>query len=126
MALQRKISRARNKQLIGKELPVLVEGPSQETDLLWQARLATQAPEIDGVCYINDFGPGAARPGEIRTLRITEAHDYDLVGELVDEPEHAYLAQAAAAGPGNPFRILGSSPAKPVAVAPALSPASRQ
>ena len=63
MALQRKISRARNRQLIGREFPVLVEGPSKETDLLWEARLATQAPEIDGVCLINDFRAGRAAPG---------------------------------------------------------------
>jgi ribosomal protein S12 methylthiotransferase len=78
MALQRKISRARNRQLIGQELPVLVEGPSADSDLVWQARLSTQAPEIDGVAYM--------RSGEIRRMRITEAHDYDLTGELVDEP----------------------------------------
>ena len=50
MAIQRKISRARNRLLSGSEIPVLVEGLSSETDLLWQARMATQAPEIDGVC----------------------------------------------------------------------------
>ncbi|MGH9625620.1 MAG: 30S ribosomal protein S12 methylthiotransferase RimO, partial [Bryobacteraceae bacterium] len=63
MALQRRISRARNERLIGAEMPVLIEGPSKETDLLWEARLATQAPEIDGVCLVNDFGPAPARPG---------------------------------------------------------------
>jgi len=78
MAIQRRISRAHNKSLLGTEQLVLVEGPSKTTDLLWEARLATQAPEIDGICYINDFGPGEARPGEIRKLRITEAHDYAL------------------------------------------------
>src|SRR5581483_10712111 len=79
MALQRRISMKRNRQLIGHELPVLVEGPSKETELLWEARLATQAPEIDGVCYINDFGSESGetpRPGEMRLLRVTEAHDY--------------------------------------------------
>jgi ribosomal protein S12 methylthiotransferase len=85
-----------------------VEGPSQETDLLWQARLSTQAPEIDGLCYINDFGSGEPRPGEIRTLRVTEAHDYDLVGELVDLPESRYIAPQVA----NPFPILSSHPAQ--------------
>ncbi len=87
MALQRKISKKRNRRMIGQELPILVEGPSAETDLLWQGRLASQAPEIDGVCYINDFGPSAPRAGEMRRIRITEAHDYDLVGELVDSTE---------------------------------------
>jgi len=73
--------------LVGQEVDVLVEGPSEETDLLWQARMSTQAPEIDGICYINDFGPSAPRSGEMRRIRITEAHDYDLVGELMDSGE---------------------------------------
>ena len=100
MALQRRISRSRNHRLIGQELPVLVEGPSRETELLWEARLSTQAPEIDGICYINDFGPVEPRAGEMRTLRITEAHDYDLIGELVDVPEKSM--------PANPFPILSA------------------
>jgi ribosomal protein S12 methylthiotransferase len=102
MALQRRISRDRNRQLIGAELPVLIEGPSKETDLLWEARLATQAPEIDGVCFLNDFGPAAARPGEMRTIRVTEAHDYDLVGGLIDPAEPSNTKLQAA----NPFPIL--------------------
>src|SRR5947209_9086395 len=96
LAIQRRISLSRNKALIGSELPVLIEGPSAETELLWQARLPSQAPEIDGVCYINDFGEGEPRPGEIRRLRISVAHDYDLVGELIDSPEFAYAGQAQA------------------------------
>ncbi len=110
LALQRRTSLARNKRLIGSELPVLIEGPSKETELLWEARLATQAPEIDGICYINDFGSGVARPGEIRTLRITEAHDYDLIGELIDAPEHSYRAPTATV---NPFPILSANISRP-------------
>ena len=86
MAIQRKISRARNRELIGRELPVLVEGPSADSELVWQARLSTQAPEIDGVCYISDPGEHPLKSGEFRMLRVTEAHDYDLTGELVDAP----------------------------------------
>ena len=84
MALQRKISRARNRALIDRELPVLVEGPSKDSELVWQARLSTQAPEIDGVCYISDPGEQPLKPGEFRRMRITEAHDYDVTGELTD------------------------------------------
>jgi ribosomal protein S12 methylthiotransferase len=83
MALQRRISRARNRRLVGRELPVLVEGRSPETDLLWQARMSSQAPEIDGVTLVNDFAGGEPRPGQIRALRVTEAHDYDVVGTLL-------------------------------------------
>jgi ribosomal protein S12 methylthiotransferase len=108
MAVQRKISLKRNRQMIGREFPVLVEGPSKETELLWEARLSTQAPEIDGVCYITDFGNGdfgdsEPRVGEMRMMRVTEAHDYDLVGELVDASESAYVRAA------NPFPILAQA-----------------
>lgn len=100
MAIQRKISKRRNKALVGREFPVLVEGPSAETELLWEGRLPGQAPEIDGVCYLNDLGEGEARPGQIRRVRITEAHDYDVVGELIDAGESAPLPAV------NPFPIL--------------------
>jgi ribosomal protein S12 methylthiotransferase len=62
--------------------------------------MATQAPEIDGVTLINDFEGGEPRPGQMRRLRITEAHDYDLVGTLLAGGEeerggdsHATLVQ---------------------------------
>ncbi|HEX3745706.1 MAG TPA: 30S ribosomal protein S12 methylthiotransferase RimO [Bryobacteraceae bacterium] len=83
MAIQRKIARRRNRALVGREVPVLVEGRSQETDLLWSARMSTQAPEIDGVTLVNDFEGREPQAGEMRTLRITEAHDYDVVGTLL-------------------------------------------
>jgi ribosomal protein S12 methylthiotransferase len=83
MAIQRKISRARNKQMIGREVDVLVEGTSPDTDLLWTARMSTQAPEIDGNVMINDFEGAEPAPGQMRKLRITEAHDYDLIGTLL-------------------------------------------
>jgi ribosomal protein S12 methylthiotransferase len=104
MAIQRRISRARNRQMVGSEMNVLMEGPSRETDLLWEARLSTQAPEIDGVCYINDFGDAQPRPGEIRRMRITEAHDYDLIGALVDSPDTSTALPKV-----NPFPILAAS-----------------
>jgi ribosomal protein S12 methylthiotransferase len=88
MALQRRVSKARNRKMIGREVDVLIEGPSPETDLLWQARMSTQAPEIDGYCYVNDFAGREPQRGEIRRMRITEAHDYDLIGTL-DEPTEA-------------------------------------
>src|SRR5216684_9092918 len=83
MALQRKVARARNRELVGSQTTVLVEGLSRETDLLWEGRMPTQAPEIDGVTLINDFEGAEPRPGEMRRLRITEAYDYDLVGTLL-------------------------------------------
>ncbi|HEY6340672.1 MAG TPA: 30S ribosomal protein S12 methylthiotransferase RimO [Bryobacteraceae bacterium] len=98
MALQRKISRARHRALVGSERTVLVEGPSTDSELVWQARLETQAPEIDGVCYISDPGEQPIQAGQFRRMRITKAHDYDLEGGL--EPplkEKAGLSLAAQA-----------------------------
>jgi ribosomal protein S12 methylthiotransferase len=87
MAIQRKIARSRNRGLVGHEVDVLVEGPSEETDLLWQGRMPSQAPEIDGATLINDVEGSEPRQGEIRRLRITEAHDYDVVGTLLPGSE---------------------------------------
>jgi ribosomal protein S12 methylthiotransferase len=86
MSLQRKISRAKNRTLVGREFQVLVEGPTEDSELVWEARLSTQAPDIDGVCYISDPGESPLRSGEFRTMRIVEAHDYELTGELIDSP----------------------------------------
>jgi ribosomal protein S12 methylthiotransferase len=111
MAIQRKIARARNRAMAGAEVPVLVEGLSKETDLLWEARMSTQAPEIDGVTLINDFEGAEPRSGEIRRLRITEAHDYDLVGTLLAGSEPA---PSFAAAPLIHISSLASGPRPPV------------
>jgi len=109
MAIQRRISNRIHHKLIGSEVSVLVEGPSQETDLLWQARMPTQAPDIDGICYINDDNGTPLQAGEIRRLRITEAHDYDVVGEIVDLPETDWRT------PAQPmFPILSSHGSLPI------------
>jgi ribosomal protein S12 methylthiotransferase len=86
MSLQKKVSRLKNRTLVGKEFRVLVEGPTEESELVWQARLSTQAPDIDGVCYISDPGESPLRAGEMRTMRIVKSHDYELTGELIDTP----------------------------------------
>jgi ribosomal protein S12 methylthiotransferase len=85
MRLQQAISLRKRKQWIGRELDVLVEGESEETELLWQGRTLSMAPEIDGKVLINDFGPHEELvPGTFYRARITEAHDYDVVAEIVE------------------------------------------
>ncbi len=83
MTRQAKIAQTINRRLVGRELPILIEGPSQESDLLLQGRLESQAPEIDGVCMINDSEAGDVRPGEFRSIRITQAIEHDLLGTVV-------------------------------------------
>lgn len=84
MKEQAKISKRKNKAKIGKTFPVLFEGLSQESDLLFQGRLEGQAQEIDGYILINDM-PENFEPkvGEIYNVQITEAHDYDLIGAII-------------------------------------------
>ena len=80
MKLQRKISKENLKKYRKKSLPVLIEGPHEDTPLLWKGRLETQAPEVDGSVIIND---GTPKPGQIFQVKITETRDYDLIGALV-------------------------------------------
>ena len=84
MKEQAKISKRKNQAKIGKTFKVLFEGFSQESDLLFQGRLEGQAQEIDGYILINDM-PENFEPkvGAIYDVRISEAHDYDLIGEIV-------------------------------------------
>src|SRR5271157_5114363 len=82
LALQRKISRRKLRARIGQSLPVLVEGRSEETDLLFKGRAEWQAPEIDGAVLINDFEGAEPVPGEFRWATATDASDYDLVARL--------------------------------------------
>ena len=79
LGIQRKISREQQQRLVGQTLEVLVEGVSEETDLLLEGRWMGQAPEIDGKVYVNR---GQARPGEIVRVEIEQAGDYDLVGGI--------------------------------------------
>ncbi|MEW5723576.1 MAG: 30S ribosomal protein S12 methylthiotransferase RimO [Thermodesulfobacteriota bacterium] len=80
MALQRRVSREKNRALVGQILPVLIEGVHPETDFLLAGRTRGMAPEIDGRVLINK---GEASAGEIRNVLITGAFDYDLVGEIL-------------------------------------------
>ena len=84
MSIQKQISRKKKRSLIGRQFDLVLEGPSEETELLWQGRTAMHAPEIDGTVYVNDFGDHEdVREGEFYRCEITEAHEYDLVARLL-------------------------------------------
>ena len=84
MSIQKKISRTKKKSLIGREFDLLLEGASTESDLLLEGRTAMHAPEIDGKVFVNDYPEGdEPKEGEFYRCRITAAHDYDLVAEIV-------------------------------------------
>ena len=89
MGIQRQISKKKKKALVGREFDLLLEGSSDESDLLLEGRTAMHAPEIDGKVFVNDFpaedfseeaGP---QPGQFYRCQITDAHDYDLVAKII-------------------------------------------
>jgi ribosomal protein S12 methylthiotransferase len=84
MKIQQSISKRRKNRLIGREFDLLLEGSSEETDLLLEGRTAMHAPEIDGKVFVNEVPEGLdTRPGEFYRCEIVEAHDYDLVAKIV-------------------------------------------
>ena len=80
MEVQQNISRDKHRAFIGKTVEVVVEGYSEETELLLQGRTSQQAPDIDGVVLIND---GQAKIGDFVQVRVTDSMEYDLIGEIV-------------------------------------------
>jgi len=102
LGIQRRIAREKNGALIGQELDVLVEGPSDEHELVMKGRHPGQAPDIDGSVYLSE---GEAAPGQIRRVKIVQASDWDLVGELLDE------GAAAEASPSRrvSLKVIGSA-----------------
>ena len=83
MKVQSRISKRRNKARVGDVVQVLFEGESKETELLWQGRMETQAPDIDGCILINDVPDGLLpAEGDFVNVEITEAHEYDLIGRI--------------------------------------------
>lgn len=84
MKVQAKICEEKLQQFVGSEEQILVEGLSRESDLLLEGRTRYQAADIDGCVYIT---AGTANPGDIVPVRITAAHTYDLVGEIIGRGE---------------------------------------
>lgn len=106
MKAQRAVSKRKLKALIGRELEVLVEGESDESELLLVGRHAGQAPEVDGRVHLIN---GSAKPGEIHRVKITHAADYDLVGDLSlgqDDPLKPVASAQAPAAKSRRLRIV--------------------
>jgi ribosomal protein S12 methylthiotransferase len=103
MAIQKRISARRLRRFVGQKLAALVEGPSKDTELVWEARLGGMAPEIDGKVYLTDLEPPdggcAAGRGDMVTAEITKSHDYDLVGRVVEVREATTRISAPVVSP---------------------------
>lgn len=99
MSIQKKISARKLRERVGHRMPVMLEGPSKDTNLVWEARTEGMAPEIDGKVYVTEFeGVNDAAelppPGTLAMIEVTEARDYDLIGRAVEF-----------AGPASPARV---------------------
>lgn len=83
MKTQAGISRKKLRGMVGQHVEVLLEGASEESELLLKGRMETQAPDIDGHVLINDAGDEPVRNGEFYQVEITESMEYDLIGRIV-------------------------------------------
>jgi ribosomal protein S12 methylthiotransferase len=87
MAIQKKISRERLKRFRGQTCTALVEGPSKDNPMVWEARLEGMAPDIDGKLYLTDIelpNGDVAETGDVARVEITKADAYDLIGRVVE------------------------------------------
>src|SRR5277367_29394 len=112
MALQKTISKRKLRGKVGQRLQVMLEGPSKDTDLIWEARLEGMAPEIDGKVYVTEFegvndAADLPAPGTLATIEITETKDYDLIGRVVEFAAPPVAAQIPPPA-NNLFPILAS------------------
>ncbi len=84
MSIQRQVSKKKKKSLVGREYDLLLEGESEETELLLEGRTPMHAPEIDGKVFVNDVPEEIEpQPGRFYRCQITESHDYDLVARIL-------------------------------------------
>jgi ribosomal protein S12 methylthiotransferase len=85
MKLQAGLSKAKLREMVGRRVQVLLEGRSDESELLLKGRMETQAPDIDGHVLINDTGERRVQTGEFYQVEITGSLEYDVIGRVVEE-----------------------------------------
>jgi len=122
MGLQRKISREKLRAFKGTTQTALVEGPSKDNPLVWEARIEGMAPDIDGKLYLTDIeqpGGELAVPSDVAKVEITKTDAYDLIGRVVEIqprpaarsapriPESPAAEKLTRISTGAPLRVLG-------------------
>jgi ribosomal protein S12 methylthiotransferase len=104
MAIQRRISREKLRAWKGRREMALVEGPSQDNPLVWEARLQGMAPEIDGKLYLTDIELPDGRladTGDLARVEITKTDAYDLIGRVVEIVPRAEKPRTVAEPPAH-------------------------
>ncbi len=115
MQLQKRIVRNKLRKRLNQRLEVMLEGPSKQTDLVWEGRLEGMAPDIDGKVYITEFqgvtdASDLPAPGSLATVEITGVQDYDLIGRVVEfTPPSLKIASSELRPSDNLFPIPASS-----------------
>jgi len=85
MQIQAEISKEKNEAYIGKVVPILVDGVSEEHEWVQVGRMETQAPEVDGQVYIDNSDLTNIESGDFINVKITQAQEYDLAGVVVTD-----------------------------------------
>jgi ribosomal protein S12 methylthiotransferase len=83
MARQKALVARRQRRRLGERYRVLVDGPSEEHELVLRGRLEGQAPEIDPVVYLTECDSGEISAGDFLHVEVVGARDYDLVARPV-------------------------------------------
>jgi ribosomal protein S12 methylthiotransferase len=99
MALQRKISREKLRAFKGRSEIALIEGPSKDNPLVWEARLQGMAPDIDGKLYLTDIelpSGEIATPGAVARVEIEKTDAYDLIGRVLEIVKPAFSGEPLA------------------------------
>jgi ribosomal protein S12 methylthiotransferase len=124
MAIQKKISREKLRAWKGRTATALVEGPSKDNPLVWEARLEGMAPDIDGKLYLTDIelpSGEIAETGDVARVEVIKADTYDLIGRVVEilprpearafasvpEPRIPPAEKLHRISTGAPLRVLG-------------------
>jgi ribosomal protein S12 methylthiotransferase len=128
MAIQKRISREKLRAWKGRAAMALIEGPSKDNPLVWEARLEGMAPEIDGKLYLTDIelvGGGIAQTGDVARVEITKTDAYDLIGRVLELLERRECKTAETSGadasaihpapPGKLVRIATGAPLRVLA-----------
>lgn len=83
MSAQKRVVARRQRARLGERTRVVIDGPSDEHELVVRARLATQAPEIDASVVLTDCDPSGFRPGDFAEVELVGANGYDFVARPV-------------------------------------------